>query len=219
MPDRGAAGVQDIDGQLALGRGLQHIVDQGAGRRILADGPAGIDGVRIVQPKGRLRRVEHHRIAGGRRPYLAQGIDVVEDPEGPAVGGGDQVVALDHQVVHRHGRQVQLQGLPGAAVVERHEHPPLGAGEQQAPANRILAHHMHYRPVRQASRDRRPTPAAVRCLERIGPDVVHSVPVDGHIGDLGVVRRRFDHADMGPGGHGLGGHIGPMAAAVVRHVH
>ena len=65
---------------------------------------------------------------------------VVEDPERPALRRDDQILVVDLDVGDRHVRQVQLERLPVRAVVERDEHPELGAGVEQPFAIGILAH-------------------------------------------------------------------------------
>ena len=47
------------------------------------------------------------------RRQFADRRQVVEDPDRPAVRADHQVVVLDHQVVDGHGRQVELERLPG----------------------------------------------------------------------------------------------------------
>jgi hypothetical protein len=67
--------------------------------------------------------------------------EIVEDPEGPAVGRGHQVSLLDRQIVHRHRRQILLEPLPVTAIVEGDPHPSLGAGVQQPLPNRVFPDH------------------------------------------------------------------------------
>src|SRR5258708_29605188 len=64
------------------------------------------------------RRIEEARGARDRVGELLQWGQVIEDPEGPAVRRGHEVVVLDHEVVNRHDREVALQRLPARAVVE-----------------------------------------------------------------------------------------------------
>ena len=87
--------------------------------------------------------------AQGRVP-LAQGREVVQDPEGPALGGDHQIRALHLQVRDGHGGQVQLQGLPVLPVVEGDEKAALRACVEQAAADRVLAQHPHEGIRRQA---------------------------------------------------------------------
>ena len=63
----------------------------------------------------------------------------VHDVERAAVRADDEVVVLDLDAVHRRDRQLQLQRLPGAAIVERDVDAGLGAEEQQPLALRVFA--------------------------------------------------------------------------------
>ncbi len=49
---------------------------------------------------------------------LSQWRDVIENPKRTPVGGDDQVVSVNVQIVDRNGRKIQLQRLPVVAVVE-----------------------------------------------------------------------------------------------------
>ena len=148
MADRLAVRTQNIDGQFVLRRGLQDIVDHGPGGRVFAHRPAAVHRVRIVQAIGLLRG-EQHDVARDRIG-LAQRRDIVEDPESAAMGGHNQVIALHQEVMDRRDGQVQLQRLPGCAVVQREEDAKLSARIEQAPSHRVLAHRMHHCALRQA---------------------------------------------------------------------
>src|SRR4030095_3878484 len=84
---------------------------------------------RLVEREWRVAVLVGIHAVGGRRrnenrffsrppAEMAQRRVVVEHPDGAAFGGGDQVAAVNGQVVDAGGRQVELQRLPGAAVVE-----------------------------------------------------------------------------------------------------
>src|SRR5579863_4892056 len=76
---------------------------------------------------------------------------LVEYPDRPAVGGRDQLVALDVQVVHGHHRQVAAAGVPARAVVVGDVHSCLRARVQQPGPGRIGPDH----PAELAVRDSR----------------------------------------------------------------
>src|SRR5581483_2561363 len=115
-----------------LGRLLgQQEVDDGPERRVLGGGAGGevetaagapavdrLDGEQVGRRLGRLGR--------GRR-QLAQRRQVVQDPDRPAHRAYHQVVLLHLQVVDGGGGEVQLQRLPGGAVVGRVGDAALGA--------------------------------------------------------------------------------------------
>ena len=70
------------------------------------------------------------------------------------MGGGDEIIAVDSQVVDGRDRHAVLQRRPVLAVIEGDEYAELGAGVQQAAAHRVLAHHVDDRARRQAGGDR-----------------------------------------------------------------
>ena len=70
---------------------------------------------------------------------LAKRRDVVENPEGAAVRADDDIVAVDYEIAHGSGGQVELQRLPGVAIVERDIDGAFGAGEEQAGARGLRA--------------------------------------------------------------------------------
>jgi hypothetical protein len=72
---------------------------------------------------------------------LLKRCDVVEDPKAAAIGTQNQVVEvlLDGDPVHGYVRQIVLEGLPLATIVERYIDGVFRAGVEQALAYRILA--------------------------------------------------------------------------------
>jgi len=54
--------------------------------------------------------------------------------------------------------RIALEGLPVVALVERHERPALGAGEQQPPAQQVFLDHVEYTPAGR--------PPVMSCQER-----------------------------------------------------
>ena len=64
--------------------------------------------------------------------HLAQRRDVVENPERAAVGGDNQVVAMNRQIAHGSVRQIQLQRLPGIGVIKGNVDRGFRAGKKQA---------------------------------------------------------------------------------------
>ena len=67
--------------------------------------------------------------------------EVVEDPERAALRGEHEVFVRELDVGDRRGGQVQLEGLPVGAVVERNVHAEFGAGVEQPGAVGIFADH------------------------------------------------------------------------------
>ena len=135
------------------------------------------------------------------------------------MGGRDQVVAADRQVVDGGHRQVAVERQPGRAVVAGDEQAALGAGVQQPGTLGILAYHPGEVVCGKIAADPGPGGAVIRGLEQVRRVVVELVAEGGHVGGRRVVRRELD------GGHGRPlGQLGrrdllPIAAAVTGQVH
>ena len=193
-----AGAVEDLEGHFALGGFREPGVDRGAVRGIRAlavPGDAGpsveVAGVRDRPPAAHvlihrfLFRGSHpmdvprrEKVRRRRRDIVRQLVErrqVVQDPEGTALGGQDQILLVDHQVGDRRHREVELQRLPVPPVVERDEHPVFGAGVEESLPVRVLAHHPHELvgrdPVRPVGEEF-PAFAEVVGTEHVGPEVV-----------------------------------------------
>ena len=79
------------------------------------------------------------RRSGDRFVYLMQRRQVVENPERPALRRKHEIVVRDLDIGDRRVRQIQLEGLPVRAVIERNVHAEFGARVEQAGAIGILA--------------------------------------------------------------------------------
>ena len=138
-----ALAVQDLDCDGSRRGGLQVVVEDRAVWGVLASG--------LVLRKGSSLEaggVEADRLARGEEPgvrrgdgrgQLAQGRDVVEDPEGAAVGRDDEVAVADGDVAHGAVGEVAGERLPVVAVVEGDEDAGLGSGEEEAALLGVLA--------------------------------------------------------------------------------
>src|SRR5581483_12247744 len=126
----------------------------------------------IVKVIGVLRRVEEESFRHLGRRNLAQRRHVVEKSERTGMRGGKQIVALDHKIMHRRTRQIELQALPMAAVVERDEDAGFGGGIEQSALHRVLTNRMDEGTGRKSGVDARPCLAAVIGLEDVRVDVV-----------------------------------------------
>src|SRR5690349_8592873 len=107
--------------------------------------------------------------------------DVGQNPEGAAVGRDNEIVVLDHQIVNRRARKIELQTLPVLAVVERDEDASFGSREEKPALGGVFPHGMDDSARGQGPVKARPGLATVRRLENIGSDVVELVPVDGDV--------------------------------------
>ena len=150
---------------------------------------------------------------------LFEGSDVVQHPERAPVRRRGEIVVLEREIVNRRDGQVELQGLPARAVVERHVHPELGTGEQQPAARGILAHHAHEMRLGNPGHDLLPGAAVIARLVHVGPEVVELVARRRHIGRRRVLRRWFHGAHQTPLGQLLGRDVLPRLPAVTRHLH
>ncbi len=146
---------------------------------------------------------------------------VVEDPERAAVGGEDQLVVLDHQVMDGDGRQVEAQRVPGGAVVGREGDAVLGAQEEPAALRGVLAHGVQEEVRRQLAVEALPGASEVAGLPQVGAQVVEAVGVDDDVGGAGVEMGRFDADDRAPLRQAVhaAGDVGPGLAAVAGDVH
>ena len=181
--------------------GLQVVVDHCAIRWIRSSGlfrrkrrigvpiPANADcGLRLEELRAR------------RRPglKLAQGRDVIQYPEGAAMGRDYQIVAMNDKIAHRSHGEIELERLPLFAIVERNEYADLGAGEKQALAFRIFANGVDDSASRQAVDDFIPGLATIVRAQDVRLQVVKADAVDGRVGRGGVKPRGLDERNLAP---------------------
>ncbi len=95
-----------------FGAVLKVVVNDRARRRIGSGRLMRVDLLGIMETDRGLRLVQIHVGLRDLIVDLAQRRQVVEHPEGAAVGRHNKVVILHHQVVNRRDRQIQLQRLP-----------------------------------------------------------------------------------------------------------
>ncbi len=140
--------IEDGDLHLVLLAGrLQEEVDHRAVGRVGTEEKLPACGA-FVGPRAPHRggaNVEELEVGGSHRVVqLLERRDVVEDPDGAAVGAEDQVVfaRVDEDVVHRHGGEIHLYARPGAAAVEAGVGAVFGASEEQVGVARMLADHV-----------------------------------------------------------------------------
>src|ERR1700704_3664095 len=87
---------------------------------------------------------------------LAQGRNIVQNPESPSMGGDNKIVVLDDQIMHRRNGQVELEGLPRIAVVDGKEDAKFRASKEQAFFDWVFADRSNVGAVGNAVVDRRP---------------------------------------------------------------
>jgi hypothetical protein len=146
----------------------------------------------------RMRMEQVRALLHGVLVPLAERRDVVQDPEGAAVGGHDEIVAVNHQIADGGDGQIILQWMPGRAVVKGHEDADFGAGEEQAFAHGIFADCVDVSVFRQARDDFFPGLAGIVRAVDVRMEVVHLMAVNCGVGCGRVVAGSFDEADLAP---------------------
>ena len=125
-----AAGIQNFEGHLVrciIDRFIDRIINNGTVRRIfclLAIPGTAIQTVRVAGLK------QMHGLRFDLLIELVQRRDVIQNPEGPPLGGCDQIIVMHPQIRDRNLGKVQLQWLPLAAVIEGNVHARFGSGVQ-----------------------------------------------------------------------------------------
>jgi hypothetical protein len=145
----------------------------------------------------------------------AEGGDVVEDPEGPAVGSDDEIVTMNHEIADGADGQVILQRAPSGAIVEGNEDADFGAGEKQAFAHGIFAYGVDIGIFWQACDGLLPRLAVIVRAIDIRMKVVNLMAVDCCISCGRVVAGSFDQADLAPVFYAGGCDIGPVRAFIL----
>src|ERR1700733_2064077 len=87
-------------------------------------------------------------------------------------------------------REIELQGLPVVAVVERNPNAIFCAGKQKAFADGIFAHSVDGSVIGQAVRDRLPSFSAVMRAINVRMQIVDAETADGSVGRLLIEMRR-----------------------------
>ncbi len=133
--------------------------------------------------------------------------------------GDYKIVVLDHEVVHRHGRQVQFQRPPVRTVVEGHIYAVLGSRIEQAALLRIFADGAHERTIGNAVGEFRPGQAVIAGLVDVRFKIVALMTINSHIGRGGIVGGSLNLADAAPFRQIFGRDVGPVLAFVARNLH
>ena len=201
-PHRLTTRVGDLDDDGPGRCALQVVIDDGARGRIL--------GFRLVllrrravvgvgRQQHRFARLEQEGVRGGDVVVdLPERADVVQDPDAAAVRADDQIVAVNREVAHGRGRQVQLQRLPVVAVVERDEDAELGAGVEQTAPLRILFDRLQVDAGRKTARDLLPRLAGIARAVDVRFVVLEPMTIDRRVRLVRVEVRRLHHDDLAP---------------------
>ena len=164
-----------------------------------------------------LEQVRRRR--GHLGPHLAKGRNVVEHPVSSTMTRKDHVIALDLEGMDGRGGQVQLEGLPAGAVVQRHVRPLLGARKEEAFANRVLPNGPNVVAVGNSLDDARPGLAVVLRAIDVGRHVLRPVAGGRHEGLGRVVGRGLQPLDSAETGKVGWGHVLPGLPAVPGQMH
>ena len=205
--------IENLQGDFRLR--VEEVIDDGAVGRVCAHRLVGRErriGIGIpAHPQCKLR-LEEVTLCGRR---LAQRLNVVEDPEPAPVGRDREVVALDDQIANRGRGHVQSQGFPMPAIVEGNEYALLGAGIEQAFAQRIFANHVDHGPRGgQSQGDRIPMLSAVVSTEDLRLQDIEPQRIDRRIGRLRVEMSGLQNRDLCPGNELRRRHLAPALSAV-----
>src|SRR5260370_6369284 len=152
------------------------------------------------------------------RVYLAQRRNVIQNPKGAAVRGDHEVVAMHHEVADRSGGQVELQRLPGIAIMERDVDAHFRAGVEQAFARGILADAVEEAAFGNAGGGALPGFAEVARAVEIRLQVFEAMPFDRGVRGGGVEMRSFDVRDLAPRCEFRRGDVAPSLAFVLREL-
>jgi len=84
---------------------------------------------------------ENELLAGHFRGQLAQGFQVIQNDDAPAVGGHDQVrfPLLDDHIADTRQWNIVAKRSPGITAVEAQVKAPFGAEEEEIRVDRVLA--------------------------------------------------------------------------------
>ncbi len=211
-PEDVALLVQELDRDLVVRVLGQVVVEDRAGGRGL--GPAAPEAAEApVHPVRRARLVEVGVGRGHPVVELTERGDVVQDPEGAALGGHDQIAPVHPEVRDRRDRKVELEALPVPSVVEGDEEAELGAGEEEPLALRVLPDDPGGE-VRGdavlAGGQEVPRLAVVGGLEDVRMPVVEAVLVSRHVRRPRRVLGEVDPVDRGQLGQAVRGDLRPV---------
>ena len=128
--------------------------------------------------------------------------------------GHDEIVTLNNQIAHRSRRQIQSQGLPICAVIERDVNAFFSSGEQQSFAFRIFANCVHDLPGWYSVHDFCPHFAAVVRGKNVRPQIIHAQCVNRYVSGVRIEMSGLNQRNLLPCGNVRRRHIGPRFSAV-----
>ena len=203
-----AAILEDLELDRAACIVRQIVIDDPAGRRILAGGELRRPGRGIVRREPHTDRSvgleQICRPCRARLGGLTQWCDVVEDPEAASMSPGDEIgahtggVILHLDVSHRDSRHVEAERPPTIPVIERHPDLCVGRRVEEPALARILAYRVGDRTRGDAVVDLGPGATAVVGAPEMRIVVVDAERVGGGVGGAIVEVAGFDVEDACP---------------------
>src|ERR1700686_2530817 len=149
---------------------------------------------------------------------MSKRTDIVKNPKGTAVGGGDQVVLLHGEVVNGNDRHVQAQRMPVVPTVKRNIHSFFCSGIEQTFSYRVFPHGAHKIDVANAIHGFLPGLTKIPRPENVRTEIVQTIAIDRGVGSAGIKVRRFENADRAPDGDVRRRNILPRRASIFRHL-
>src|SRR5229473_5394 len=219
--DQRAFGVIDFKLHRRFGLLLEVVVQDGGGR-IFCERLVERDGRALIAARAHANRSLRMEEPGARgsdlRVDLAQRRNVIQNPKGAAVRGDRQIVVMHDEVADRSSGHIELQRLPGIAVIERDVHAHFRASVEQAFAYRIFADAIEEAAFGNAGGGALPGFAEVTRTVEIRLRVFEAVTVDRGVRDGSVEMRRFDVRDFAPGREFRRSDVAPGLAFVLREL-
>ncbi len=161
---------------------------------------------------GRLE--QHHLFLRHVHLCLPDRPQIVYHPKTAALRSGYEVVTLHGEVGDGHDGQIELEGLPVGAVVERNVHAGFSTRIQQTFARRVGAEYAGEMLRRNAFGDEFPGAAVVLGFVEIRRIVADFVAGAGYVNTAFIERIGINAVDHHPFGHTGRRHILPVAPAV-----
>ena len=129
---------------------------------------------------------------------LVQRRNVIENPEGTAVCCHHQILILHLQIMDWRDRQIELETLPRATIIEGDVQPRFCSGIQQPLPVRVFPNRPRKVVIGNAVINARPALAVIRCFVEVGLVIIQLVARPRHIRRCRVMGRWLNHAHHHP---------------------
>src|SRR5258708_34068096 len=152
------------------------------------------------------------------RVDLAQRRNVIQNPKGAGVRGDPQIVVMHGEVADRSSGHIELQRLPGIAIIEGDVGAQFRAGVEQALAYRIFADAIEEAAFGNAGGGALPGFAEIARTVEIRLQVFEAMAVNRGVRGGSVEMRSFDVRDFAPGREFRRSDVAPGLAFVLREL-